>query len=138
MAGVAERQLKSSSSMCQTGCRYTPLASIATCVTRYAASQTRNASRPYRSLKLGQLRRTPPGRGRDAHARRQLRPVHIERADALKDRLRNPGEGPRADRIITDSRAPRTAEGQTNCDAHTISTNRPFDTHRVFTFIQAH
>src|SRR3954453_23777815 len=32
--------------MCQTGCQYTPVASIATCVTRCAASQSRNAIRP--------------------------------------------------------------------------------------------
>jgi acetyl-CoA acetyltransferase len=37
---------KSSSRMCHTGCQYTPVASIATCVTRYAASQSRSATNP--------------------------------------------------------------------------------------------
>ena len=74
--------------MCQTGCQYTPVASIATCVTRCAASQSRNAIRPCTVVcKLGQVRLAPPAGVRDTHARGHLRLVDIERADALEDRL---------------------------------------------------
>ena len=79
---------KSSSRMCQTGCQYTPVASIATCVTRYAASQSRNAINPAtvveNSASCGSRR---PLSVRNPHARGHLRLVHIERADTLIDRL---------------------------------------------------
>ena len=49
---------------------------------------------PHRGLKLGQLRRAPPGGVGHAHTRGDLRLVHIERADALKDRFhRSPPVG---------------------------------------------
>ena len=51
VAGVDEHQLEVVFEDCQTGFQYTPVASITTCVTRCAASQSRNANSPARSLR---------------------------------------------------------------------------------------
>ena len=44
--GVDEQQLEVVLELCQTGFQYTPVASITTCDTRCAASQSRSASKP--------------------------------------------------------------------------------------------
>ena len=78
---------KSSSRIAQTGFQYTPVASIATCVTPSAFSQSRSANRPCTVVcelrdVLGQLALLP-----HPHAGRHRRLVHVQRARALNDPL---------------------------------------------------
>ena len=71
------------------GCQGTPVASIATCVTRYPASRSRDASNPRTVVEnpaRGATRRPAVSRT-GTHARHSLRLVQIERADALNHRL---------------------------------------------------
>ena len=76
---------KASSRMCQTGCQYTPVASIATCVTPCASSQSRRPISPRTVVENSARCCSRPPVDTGTHARGHLCLVDVQPSDTFED-----------------------------------------------------